>query len=129
MTYTTSILIVEDDKGMRETLRAILAAERYHVDLAGNAAEALKVISGITTDIVISDLNLPDGSGLKILPALNRINPDAAFIVITGHASLETARQALNEGAVAYHVKPLDVDALLGSIHKALKQQRLAAET
>ena len=128
MTYTTSILVVEDAQGMRDTLYAILADEGHHVAFAGNAADAIELIGVSSTDIVISDLNLPDGSGLEILPALNRINPDAAFIVITGHTSLETAMQALNQGAFAYHVKPLDIDALLGSIRNAQKQQRLATE-
>ena len=80
------------------------------------------------TNIVVSDLKLPDISGLDILLALKKFNPDAAFILMTGHASLETAIEAVNRGAFAYHVKPLDMEALNNSVRNALKQQQLLAE-
>ena len=128
MTDSAGILVVDDEKGTRLTLSAILEDEGYHVSACENTVEALKLIEESPTDIVISDLNLPDGSGLEILPALNRVDPDKAFILITGHASLETAIQAVNQGAFAYHVKPLDVDALIASVRNALTHQRLLLE-
>ena len=128
MTGTASILVVDDERGMRQTLRDILEDEGYNVAACGTAAEALQLIHDLSPDIVVSDLNLPDGSGLEIIPALNRTNAEAAFIVITGNASLETAMEALNEGVFAYHVKPLDMDALQGSIRHALTQQLLTKE-
>ena len=86
------------------------------------------IVTEGSVEIVISDLKLPDGSGLQILWALKKISPDAAFILITAHASVETAIEAVNEGAFAYHVKPLDIDALKGSVHNSLTQQRLSVE-
>ena len=71
---------------------------------------------------------MPDGNGLQVLWALKKLVPDASFILITGNATLETAIEATNQGAFAYHVKPLDLDALNGSVRNALSQQRLRAE-
>ncbi len=124
-----SILLVEDDKNSRLTLTVCLEEEGYRVRPCATAEEAIgQVVSGAGTDIVISDLKLPDGSGLQILWALKKINPDVAFILITGHATEATAIEAVNEGAFAYHVKPLETDALIHSVRSALHQRRLLSE-
>ena len=121
MTSAANILVVEDEKGMRETLLGILEEEGYRVKGCESAQEALKhLVSDDTVQVVISDLRLPDGSGLQILWTLKKINPGVAFILITGHASLETAMEAINEGAFAYLVKPVDMDELHSTIRKAL---------
>ena len=132
MSYSANILVVDDKPGMLAILVAILDQEGYRVSACQSGAEALKCLmtnlEGAPLDIIISDLNLPDISGLQILWALKKINPDAAFIMITGGATLETAIEALNQGAFAYHLKPLDVDALISSVRKALRKQLLLAE-
>ena len=125
MTGPTNILVVDDDQGSRVTITALLEAEGYRVEACDTAGESLNYLIHHPVDIVVSDLRLPDGNGLQILSALNNINPDAAFILITGHATLETAIEAANQGAFAYHVKPLDIDALKASIRNALRQQHL----
>ena len=106
-------------------MTALLEAEGYRVEACETAEESLNHVINHAADIVVSDLNLPDGSGLQILWALKKINPDSAFILITGHATLETAIDAVNQGAFAYHVKPLDIDGLKNSVRNALTQQRL----
>ena len=128
MTDPANILVVEDEKGSRVTLTALLEAEGYGVHACETAGESLNHLIHHPVDIVVSDLKLPDGNGLQILWALKKINPDAAFIVTTGHASIETAVEAVNEGAFAYHVKPVDVDALMSSVRNAIKQRRLLIE-
>ena len=128
MSDPAKILLVEDEKDSRITLTALLEEEGYRVGQSETASDALKQIMAFTFDIVVSDLKLPDGTGLQILWSLKKINPDAAFILITGHASVETAIEAVNQGAFAYHVKPLDMEALLSSIRQALKQQQLVIE-
>lgn len=125
MTGPANILVVEDDQGSRITLTALLEAEGYRVEARETAEESLNHMMHHPADIVVSDLNLPDGSGLQILWALKKINPDSAFILVTGHATLETAIDAVNQGAFAYHVKPLDIDGLKNSVRNALRQQRL----
>ena len=122
MNDPATVLLVEDDKGSLITLTALLEAEGYQVEACETAEEALNYIaSKKNIDLVLSDLKLPDGSGLQILWTLKKINPDAAFILTTGHASVETAVEAVNEGAFAYHVKPVDVDALMNSVRNAIK--------
>ena len=128
MSDQVRILIVEDDQGSRVTLTALLEAEGHLVEAMETTAESLNHLIHHPVDIVVSDLRLPDGSGLQILWALKNINPDAAFILVTGHATLETAIDAVNQGAFAYHVKPLDIDALKGSVRNALRQQRLETD-
>ena len=92
------------------------------------AKEALAIITSDPPNIIVSDMKLPDGNGLQVLWAMKKLSSDAVFILITGHASVETAIEAINQGAFAYHVKPLDIDALTNSVGNALKQQRLVAE-
>ena len=128
MSDPANILLVEDEKGSRIILTALLEEEGYRVGQSETASDALKQIMASPVEIVVSDLKLPDGTGLQILWSLKKINPDAAFILITGHASVETAIEAVNQGAFAYHVKPLDTEALLSSIRQALKQQQLVIE-
>lgn len=129
MNDSPTILVVEDDKGCLLTLTALLEAENYVVESCGTAEEALRyVATNAPMDLVLSDLKLPDGSGLQIHWALKKLNPDAALILTTGHASVETAIEAANEGVFAYHVKPLDLDALLTSIRNAITQRKLLIE-
>jgi len=124
-----TVLLVEDDKGSLVTLNALLESEGYQVEACETAEEALNYIaSKEDIALVLSDLKLPDGSGLQILWTLKKIQPDTAFMLVTGHASVETAVEAVNEGAFAYHVKPLDVDALMNSVRNAIKQRRLSIE-
>lgn len=131
-THSANILIAEDDTSTRKTLSVILEDEGHLVFACEDGEEALKRIAGEDgtpqIDIVVSDLRLPDISGLDILTALKDRYPDAAFILMSGHATLETAVQAVNQGAFSYHVKPLDIDSLIGTIRNALNQQRLISE-
>ena len=129
MNYPATVLLVEDEKGSRIMLTALLEAEGYRLVSCETAQEALGFLTaGETVDLVVSDLKLPDGSGLQVLWALKKIHPDAAFILMTGHATVETAIEAVNEGAYAYHVKPLDIDALTHNIRNALHQRSLSIE-
>ena len=128
MTGPANILVVDDDQGSRITLAALLEAEGYDVEACETAGESLNYLIHHPVHVVVSDLRLPDGNGLQILWALKKINPDSAFILITGHATLETAIEAVNEGAFAYHAKPLDIDALKANVRNALRQQSLEVD-
>ena len=129
MNESANILVVDDDKNTLVVLTALLDEQGYKVRTCQNAEEALNhIVAEEPVEVVIADLRLPDGNGLKILWCLKTIKPDVAFIVITGYASVDTAVEAVNEGAFAYHIKPLDIDALNNSIRNALKQQRLSIE-
>lgn len=130
MNNSETILVVEDDSSTRIILTTLLEEEGFQVKPFPTAEEALNQIAGQEpVDIVISDLKLPDGSGLKILWAMKKLKPAAAFILITGYASVETAIEAVNEGAFAYHVKPLDIDALRSSVRNAIRQNDSSQKT
>ena len=129
MSESGNVLVVEDDKNTRIVVTAVLTEEGHLVSSCQTAEEALNhLMSNDPVDAVVSDLHLPDGSGLQILWALAKINPDAAFVLITGNATLETAIEAVNGGAFAYHVKPLDIDALNNSVSNAIRQRKLLLE-
>ena len=125
MNLPANILVVEHEVGSRVTLTALLETEGYSVESYETAKESLNHLIHHPVDIVVSDLNLPDGNGLQILWTQKKISPDSDFILVTGHGTLETAVEVVNQGAFAYHVKPLDIDALKASVRNALRQQRL----
>ena len=92
MSDSANIMVVDDEKGMRDTVAAILEEEEgYQVVACESGAEALKHIAEAHVDIVISDLRLPDMTGLEILSALKKVNPDSAFILMTGYATEVTS--------------------------------------
>ena len=99
-TDSAHILVVEDESGMRNTLAANLEDQGYRVTACQSGKEALAYIQQHPPDVVIADLRLPDASGLEILETLKEISPEAAFILITGYASVETAVEAVNEQGV-----------------------------
>ncbi len=132
MAYLANILVVDDEKGTLDTLVGVLEGEGHRAVGFQSGAEAIRSLvaeeASADIDIVISDLKLPDMSGLEILMALKKIKPDAAFILMTGYATVETAIEAVNKGAFTYHMKPLDLDALGNSIRNAVRHQELLAE-
>ena len=128
VTGAGNILVVENEVGMRATLCAILEDAGYKVSGLDKGAEALEMIRNQPFNVVITDIRLPDINGMEILELAKEIDPDVAVIVMTGYASLETAVEAVNEGAYAYFVKPANVDEIKTTIINALRQQRLSRE-
>lgn len=128
MPETDSILVVEDEAGTRATLSAILEDAGYEVTGLEKGTEARKMIRSHSFNVIITDIRLPDVGGLEILELAKEINSDVAVIMMTGYASIETAVNAVNEGAYAYFVKPVNPDEIKTTITNALKQQRLSLE-
>ncbi len=125
---TANILVVEDEVGMRTTLCAILEDAGYKVTGLEKGAEALETIRSHPFNVVITDIRLPDTDGMEILELAREIEPDVAVIMMTGYASVETAVDAVNQGAYAYFVKPVNMDVMKTTIVNALRQQRLSLE-
>ncbi len=128
MQEAAGILVVEDDLGSRLTLSGILEDAGYDVTGVDKGAEALEVIKDGNFNVIIADIKLPDVGGMSILELAKEINPDVAVIIMTGYASIETAVNAVNEGAYAYFVKPINMDEMKTTIVNALRQQRLSRE-
>jgi PAS domain S-box-containing protein len=123
-----TILVVEDEAGERITLCGILEEVGYRAIGLEKGADALKAMKKAPFDVVVVDIKLPDVSGLDILEMAKEINPDVAVVITTGYASVETAVDAVNQGAYAYFVKPVNPDEIKNTIANALRQQRLALE-
>ncbi|MDP3879690.1 MAG: ATP-binding protein [Dehalococcoidales bacterium] len=128
MPADTTVMVVEDDIGTRITLCGILEDAGYSVIELERGADALEMIRGCPFEAVITDIRLPDASGMEILELAREMNPEAIVIMMTGYASVETAINAVNDGAYAYFVKPINPDEMKTAIANALKQQRLALE-
>jgi len=122
------ILVTDDDLATLKTLSANLEDMGYQVATAAKGREALELIRKRGFNIIIADIKLPDISGLDILETAKELNPETAVIMITGHASLETAVYAINEGAYAYILKPVAMSELETTINNALREQRLLNE-
>jgi two-component system, NtrC family, response regulator PilR len=122
------VLIVDDEKGMRDFLGIMLRKEGYAVSQAESAEKASDLISRGEFDLVISDISMPGQSGLEVLRQAKAAGPDTPVIMITAYASTESAVEALKLGAYDYIIKPFDVDELKIVVRNALEKRRLEAE-
>jgi DNA-binding NtrC family response regulator len=120
----TSILIVDDNEGIRETLSSILEEKGYDTDTAKNGTEAVEKSKTKFYNIALLDIKLPDVEGTKLLTEMQETSPKMIKIMITGYASLQNAVEALNLGANAYIMKPLNPENLLNVIAEKSKTQR-----
>src|SRR5579863_701159 len=123
-----SILIIDDEQEIRESLQELLAAEGYALDSAPNAEAGLKKVEERLFDLVLLDINLPGRNGLDVLKLVKRDSPDTAVIMITAYDSSQVAFQASREGADSYITKPWDNDKLLLEISNLLDRSRLRVE-
>jgi DNA-binding NtrC family response regulator len=123
------ILVVDDAPGDRQTLADILLEMGYQVETAATGQEALEKLRGRFFHAAILDVRLPDMLGTEVLDRLKELHADTAAIMVTGYASLQTSMRALNSGAYAYIVKPLDIEHLVSVVQQALEQQRSVFES
>ena len=117
------ILIVDDDKDIRETLSAILRSEGYQPSSAASASEAIERARTQRFDLILIDIKLPDLEGTRLLSHFQKTAPDTLKIIMTGHPSVRNAAEALNGGANSYLTKPIDPDDLLKTIESKLQEQ------
>ena len=122
------ILVVDDERGMREFLNIMLQKEGYGVTSAGSGKEALEYISQKTFDIVITDIRMPDITGIDIIKTVKESTPETIVIMITAYASTETAVEAMKQGAYDYITKPFKIEEIKLIVRNALEKRRLREE-
>ncbi|MFO7873475.1 MAG: sigma-54 dependent transcriptional regulator [Bacteroidales bacterium] len=123
------ILVIDDEKSIRSTLQDILAHENYEVTLAEDGQEALEKADQQKFDVVLCDVKMPGLDGLEVLDRFREIDPDATFVMISGHGTIDTAVEAIKKGAFDFISKPLDLNRLLITIRNAMDKTRLVNET
>ncbi|HJV35142.1 sigma-54 dependent transcriptional regulator [Geomonas sp.] len=128
MKSSTKILIVEDDATSRDALSILLQGNGYAVTGCSAGEQGLELLRREQCDIVISDLVLPDMSGLEVLSRIKESFPRTEVVMVTGHASAETAVQAMKKGAFDYITKPLNLDELRIILAKAVEKKVLLKE-
>src|SRR2546421_947906 len=122
------ILLVEDKESLRRVLRLTLEHAGYSVTEAADAREAIQEITRIPHKVVLTDLRMPNGSGLDVLRAAKDANSDTPVIVMTAYGSIDEAVQAMKDGAHDFLQKPVDSNHLLLLVERALEQSRLRTE-
>jgi len=123
-----SVLIVDDDKGVRESLRQTLEYHKYRVVTAEDGPTALSRLKDGTYHLVLLDIKMPGMDGLSVLQKIRDGYPETATVMISAHGSIDTAVEATKLGAVDFLQKPLDQEELLFRVHKALEDRRVATE-
>lgn len=123
------ILIIDDERAIRNTLKEILEFEGYEIDLAENGRVGVEKAKGGGYDLIYSDVKMPEMDGLEVLDTLQKEEAcECPIVMISGHADVETAVTALKNGAYDFIEKPLDLNRLLVTTKNALEQKHLKAE-
>ena len=135
------LLIIDDERGIRNTLREILADEGYEVEVAENGKQGLEMAQAKAYDLIFSDIKMPEMDGMEVLTTLKGLSDkgqstkddsdpiDCPVVMISGHGDVETAVQALKMGAYDFLVKPLDLNRILITTKNALESKNLRQET
>src|SRR5438445_701580 len=125
---TGKLLVVDDDNNLVELVRVKLQSAGYEVATASKAEDAIEAAKREVFDLCILDLRLADRSGISLMRELHSINPDMPVIILTGYGSVESAVEAMQEGAYNYLTKPFNTQELLLQIKRALENRRLNSE-
>ena len=127
----SKLLIIDDERGIRNTLREILADEGHEVEVAENGKQGLEMAQNKAYDLIFSDIKMPEMDGLELLAALKSGDEpvETPVVMITGHGDVETAVQALKLGAYDFLLKPLDLNRILITTKNALESKSLRQET
>jgi two-component system, NtrC family, nitrogen regulation response regulator NtrX len=124
-----NILIIDDEKSIRNTLKDILEYEQHEVRLAEDGLQGLEFIAEDKFDVVLCDIKMPNMDGIEVLGKTKELNPELPVIMISGHGNIDTAVEAIKKGAYDFIEKPLDLNRLLVTLKNALERTDLVVET
>ena len=123
------ILVIDDERSIRNTLKEILEYEKFDVEVAEDGFVALEKLETTKFDLILCDIKMPKMDGMEVLGKIHEKDPDATVVMISGHGSIETAVEATKKGAYDFISKPLDLNRLLITIRNATDKTRLVSET
>lgn len=122
------ILVIDDEESMCNFMEIMLSKEGYEVAVTTSATSGIERVREQPFDLIIADLNMPEMTGIDVLKEVRRFSPDQELIVMTAFASVDTAIEAMKEGAADYITKPFKVDEIKLVIEKSISRRRLLSE-
>ncbi|SFG01467.1 sigma-54-dependent transcriptional regulator [Pontibacter chinhatensis] len=123
------ILIIDDERAIRSTLKEILEFENYNVDEAEDGEKGLQLLGKSKYDVVLCDIKMPGMDGIEVLEKAMEMTPDTPFIMVSAHGTIDTAVEATKKGAYDFLQKPPDLNRLLVTVRNALDKSNLVTET
>jgi two-component system nitrogen regulation response regulator NtrX len=123
------ILVIDDERSIRNTLKDILGFEGYAVEVAENGLLGLEMVKSTDFDIILCDIKMPEMDGIEVLEKIMDLKPETTVVMISGHGNIDTAVEAIKKGAFDFIVKPLDLNRLLITIRHAGDKTVLVKET
>jgi len=126
---SANILIVDDLESIRNILTTVLEREGYEVVTAADGHEAMEKVKSSSIDLAVVDINIPGPDGLEILKHIKRSSLETEVIMMSGYTTIDTAIEALRQGACDYIVKPFDIDTITDTIRRGIEKQKQASET
>jgi DNA-binding NtrC family response regulator len=123
------VLIIDDEKSIRNTLKEILEFEGHEISLAADGVEGLSMATAESFDVIFSDIKMPNMDGMELLDKLSESNVEASVIMISGHGSIDSAVECIKKGAFDFIQKPLDLNRILITLRNATDRTNLVKET
>lgn len=123
------ILVIDDERSIRNTLKEILEYEKHEVEIASDGMQGLELIKKSKFDVALIDIKMPEMDGIEVLEKVTKDYPDVQVVMISGHGNVDTAVKALKMGAYDFIEKPLDLNRLLVTIRNAMDRSALITET
>lgn len=123
------ILVIDDERSIRNTLKDILEFEKHQVSLAENGRMGLEAAQNGIFDLIFSDIKMPEMDGIELLGYLSESNIEVPIVMISGHGNIETAVECIKKGAFDFIEKPIDLNRLLITVRNALERNNLVTET
>ncbi len=123
------ILIIDDERSIRNTLKEILTYEGFEVSEAQDGMEGLKAVEKGKFDVILCDIKMPKMDGIEVLEKIQELAPETPVVIVSGHGNIDTAVEAIKKGAFDYIAKPLDLNRTLVTIRNAMDRSTLVNET
>lgn len=125
----SKILVIDDERSIRNSLKDILQYENYEVALAEDGPQGIALVEKNVYDIILCDIKMPEMDGIEVLDKIHKLSPDTPVVMISGHGNIDTAVESIKKGAYDFIEKPLDLNRLLITIKNATDKSTLINET